>query len=486
MKEETGDWLKSSDSKDYFELLRFPTVGAEKEHLRDCVQCATWLKKWLKGIGAEAELILPSCAPRIAPPAELASLGGYSLTSGKDSASPLCVPVLYGEIKGQEGATTVLLYGHYDVQPADPIDEWETPPFEPTVKGDRVYCRGAQDDKGQVFAFLCGVRELVAASRSSDSSASRINLKILLDGQEESGSVGLFKLLEDKEFRKKLTADVMLVSDTSAAADLRPAIVAGLRGVNHFTVTLTAANRDLHSGEYGGIAPNAAQGMAELMASLHNADGSIAVAGFRDGIEPPTHEELEKAAEGMASEEMYAKDIGTEPCGGQLGKTIVQRNCFEPTIEVNGIHSGYGGPGSKTVIPCQAIAKLSTRLVPGQNPTTAYETVKRHLKDHCPKGMEVELSELTGEAPAFRLPLASPLFRLAADVLGEMDPRGAVFQWDGASIPVIAAIREASGAAPLLVGWGQPEDRIHSPNESYSVRQFAAAKTWAMKILGAF
>ena len=466
MKEETGDWLKSSDSKDYFELLRFPTVGAEKEHLRDCVQCATWLKKWLKGIGAEAELLLPSCA---------------SLTSGKDSAFPFCVPVVYGEIKGQEGATTVLLYGHYDVQPADPLGEWETPPFEPTVKEDRVFCRGAQDDKGQFFAFLCGLRECLSSSVSSP-----LNIKILLDGQEESGSVGLFKLLEDKEFRKKLSADVLLVCDTSAAADLRPAIVAGLRGVNHFTVTLTAANRDLHSGEYGGIAPNAAQGMAELMASLHNADGSIAVSGFRDGIEPPSHEELEAAEAGMADEAAYAQDIGTEPCGGQRGKTIVQRNCFEPTIEVNGIHSGYGGPGSKTVIPCQAIAKLSTRLVPGQIPSQTYEAVKRHLKDHCPKGMQVELSELTGDSPAFRLPLASPLFRLAADVLGEMDPRGAVFQWDGASIPVIAAIREASGAAPLLVGWGQPEDRIHSPNESYSVRQFLAAKEWAKKILGAF
>ena len=442
----TSDWLKSSDSKDYFELLRFPTVGAEKEHLRDCVQCATWLKKWLKGIGAEAELLTADFNP----------------------------PVVYAELKGQEGAMTVLLYGHYDVQPADPLGEWETPPFEPTVKEDRVYCRGAQDDKGQMFAFLCGVREL--AER-------KVNLKILLDGQEESGSVGLFKLLEDKAFRKRLSADVMLVCDTSAAADLRPAIVAGLRGVNHFTVTLTAANRDLHSGEYGGIAPNAAQGMIELMASLHNADGSIAVAGFRDGIEPPSHEELEAAEAGMATEEMYAKDIGTEPCGGQLGKTIVQRNCFEPTIEVNGIHSGYGGPGSKTIIPCQAIAKLSTRLVPGQNPAKTYEDVKRHLKDHCPKGMQVELSELTGDSPAFRLPLASPLFRLAEDVLNGMDPRGAVFQWDGASIPVIAAIREASGAAPLLVGWGQPEDRIHSPNESYSVRQFEAAKTWAKLIL---
>ena len=454
MKEETGDWLKSSDSKDYFELLRFPTVGAEKEHLRDCVQCATWLKKWLRAIGAEAELLTADFNP----------------------------PVVYAELKGKEGATTVLLYGHYDVQPADPLDEWQTPPFEPTLKDDgRVYCRGAQDDKGQFFAFLCGLRERLGSSVSSP-----LNIKIILDGQEESGSVGLFKLLEDKEFRKRLSADVMLVCDTSAAADLRPAIVAGLRGVNHFTVTLTAANRDLHSGEYGGIAPNAAQGMAELMASLHNADGSIAVPGFRDGIEPPTHEELEKAEEGMATEEMYATDIGTEPCGGQLGKTIVQRNCFEPTIEVNGIHSGYGGPGSKTVIPCQAIAKLSTRLVPGQIPAQTYEAVKRHLKDHCPKGMQVELSELTGDSPAFRLPLASPLFRLAADVLGEMDPRGAVFQWDGASIPVVAAIREASGAAPLLVGWGQPEECIHSPNESYSVRQFETAKEWAKRITGAF
>ena len=466
MKEETNDWLKSSDSKDYFELLKFPTVGAEKEHLRDCVQCATWLKKWLKGIGASAELIVPHRDE------------GRG-TGDEDFA--LSVPAVYAELKGQEGATTVLLYGHYDVQPADPLGEWETPPFEPTVKEDRIYCRGAQDDKGQFFAFLCGLRECLASSVSSP-----LNIKIVLDGQEESGSVGLFKLLEDKEFRKRLSADVLLVSDTSAAADLRPAIVAGLRGVNHFTVTLTAANRDLHSGEYGGIAPNAAQGMAELMASLHNADGSIAVSGFRDGIEPPTHEELEKATEGMATEEMYAADIGTDPCGGQLGKTIVQRNCFEPTIEVNGIHSGYGGPGSKTVIPCQAIAKLSTRLVPGQNPAKTYEAIKRHLKDHCPKGMKVELSELTGDAPGFRLPLASPLFRLAEDILKEMDPRGAVFQWDGASIPVVSAIREASGAAPLLVGWGQPEDRIHSPNESYSVRQFAMAKEWAKKILSAF
>ena len=492
MNDETAEWLKSSDSKDYFELLRFPTVGAEVAHLRDCVQCATWLKKWLGRIGVEAELTVPQVRGK------REEGGGEAEGLSFETA----VPVVYAELKGDEGAPTVLLYGHYDVQPPEPLEEWETPPFEPTMKDGRVYCRGAQDDKGQAFAFLCGVRELLGkgedAPNGQDVRPPRVNLKIVLDGQEESGSVGLFKLLEDKEFRKKLAADVMLVCDTSAAAGLRPAIVAGLRGVNHFTVTLTAANRDLHSGEYGGIAPNAAQGMAELMASLHNPDGSIAVAGFRDGIEPPSPEELRVAEESMracaqrigeTAEDpvalMYERDIGTDPCGGQLGKTIVQRNSFEPTIEVNGIHTGYGGPGSKTVIPCRAIAKLSTRLVPGQNPKRAYDAVRQHLEDRCPKGMKVELSELTGEAPAFRLPISSPLFRLAEDVLGKMDSRGAVFLWDGASIPVVTALREAAGAAPLLVGWGQAEDRIHSPNESFSVRQFLLAKDWAKRMLSA-
>ena len=472
MKEETSAWLNSDDSKEYFELLRFPSIGAEPEHLRDCVQCATWLKKWLRTIGAEAELVLP-------PPGDDPSV-----------ADP---PVVFAEMKGAEGAPTILFYGHYDVQPPDPLELWQTPPFEPTVRDGRVHARGAQDDKGQFFGFLCGLRRHLAAG------GRRPNLKIVLEGQEESGSCGLFRLLEDRSFRQRLAADVLLVCDTSAAAGLRPAIVAGLRGVNHFTVRLTAASRDLHSGEYGGIAPNAAQGMAELMASLHNPDGSVAVAGFRDGIEPPSPEELRTAEEALRASagdapsvdrrdpvaRLYETDIGCEPVGGQLGKSIAQRNSFEPTVEVNGIHSGYGGPGSKTVIPCEAIAKISTRLVPGQSPAATFEAIRRHLEDRVPRGMKLAIEDLTGNAKAFRLPLASPLFKLAESVLAEMDPRGALFMWDGASIPVISAIREASGAAPLLVGWGQSEDRIHSPNESYSPEQFVRAGEWAAKIVPA-
>ena len=440
---------------EYFELLRYESVGADPSHLRDCVSCASWLRKWLGALGFSAELVYPKQEP-----------GGA-----------LPPPVVFAERKGGEAAATVLVYGHYDVQPADPVSEWDTPPFEPTMKDGRVYCRGANDDKGQTFALLCGMRDYLAAD------GPKLNIKIVLDGQEESGSGALMALAP--EMRRRLAADVLLVCDTSAAPSMRPAIVAGLRGVAHFTLRLTGPNRDLHSGEYGGIAPNPAQGMAELLASLHHPDGSIAVAGFRDGIEPPTHEETSAAEASTPSEEECAADIGCETAGGQMGKTIAQRVSFEPTIEVNGIHAGYGGPGAKTVIPCEAVAKISMRLVPGQSPRGAFAAVRTHLDDRCPKGMKVSFEDVNPGTPAFRLPLASPVFRLASHVLSEMDGRGALFQWDGASIPVLSVLREASGAAPLVVGWGQAQDRIHSPNESYSVEQFDRAREWGRRILEA-
>ena len=438
---------------EYFELLKFETVGADPVRLRDCLVCATWIQKWLAPMGFTAELMQ---APGL--------LG-----------TP---PVLFAQRPGSEGAPTVLVYGHYDVQPADPLDKWETPPFEPTLKADgRVYCRGAQDDKGQWFSLLCGMRKLLA-------SGARVpTIKLVLEGQEESGSTALAKLAPT--IKDKLRADVLLVCDTSAAADLRPAIVAGLRGVSHFTVRLEAADHDLHSGEFGGIAPNAAQGMCELLASLHNPDGSIAVRGFCDGVVPPTDEERAAAESAAMSDARYAQELGSPPRGGEQGLTPTERNSFRPTIEVNGVHSGYGGPGSKTVIPCAALGKLSMRLVPGQNPDAAMAAVERHLKQHAPRGMKLFIEDLTGEASGFRLPLASPVFRLATHVLGEMDPRGPVFQWDGASIPVVSTLRDCSGAAPLLVGWGQPQDRIHSPNESYGLDQFELSMAWGEKILAA-
>lgn len=454
--------------KEYFELLRFPTVGAEPTRLKDCVDCAMWLKKWLTPQGFAVELMQ---APKM--------LG-----------TP---PILFAERKGDEGAPTVLFYGHYDVQPADPLDAWETPPFEPTLKDNqRVYCRGAQDDKGQFFAFLCGMRNFLTSRMGTvpvnsgtvpTNSGSVPTIKIVLEGQEESGSTALTALAPT--IKDRLRADVLLVCDTGAAAELRPAIVAGLRGVSHFTVRLEAANYDLHSGEHGGIAPNPAQGMAELIASLHNPDGSIAVRGFCDHVVPPTDEERAAAESAAVSPEEYEKITGVPPVGGEQGLTLTERNSFRPTIEVNGIHTGYGGPGSKTVIPAGALAKISMRLVPDQNPDEAMAAVERHLRQHTPRGMKLVIEDFTGGAAGFRLPLASPVFRLAASVLEEIDPRGAVFQWDGASIPVVSTLKVCSGAAPLLVGFGQPEDHMHSPNESYGLNQFARAMAWAEKILAA-
>ena len=276
----TPSSIPASILDEYFELLRFETVGADPVKLRDCLCCATWIQKWLTPLGFKAELMQ---APGL--------LG-----------TP---PVVFAERKGDAGAPTVLFYGHYDVQPADPLDEWKTPPFAPTLKGDgRVYCRGAQDDKGQWFACLCGMRAFLASRAGRPVPT----LKVVLEGQEESGSTALAKLAPT--IKDRLRADVLLVCDTGAAADLRPAIVAGLRGVSHFTVRLTAADHDLHSGEFGGIAPNPAQGMAELLASLHNADGSIAVRGFCDGIVPPTDAERAAAEAAALGDARYEEEMG--------------------------------------------------------------------------------------------------------------------------------------------------------------------------------
>jgi len=444
--------MEDNVQREYFELLKFETVGADPAKLRDCANCAVWLRKWLEQAGFVGELLMPP------------------VKDGK--ATP---PIVFAEREGTEGAPTVLVYGHYDVQPADPVQEWKTPPFEPTVVDGRVYCRGAQDDKGQFFAFLCGMRDFLTTA-----SGTVPTVKVVLEGQEESGSDALMELAP--EMRRKLSADVLLVCDTAAASGLRPAIVAGLRGVSSFTVRLTCASRDLHSGEYGGVAPNAAQAMAELLASLHNPDGSIAVFGFRDGIEAPSHEEQRRAEAFSPSEAELASDIGCDPVGGQLGKTVAQRISFEPTIEINGIHSGYGGPGAKTVIPCEAVAKLSMRLVPGQLPRVAFDCVRRHLDERCPRGAKLSFESYCPGASGFRLPLESPIFRLASHVLEQMDERGPAYVWDGASIPVVSVLRDASGAAPLIVGWGQAEDRIHSPNESYSFAQFDKAREWGRRI----
>ncbi|MCL2105113.1 MAG: M20/M25/M40 family metallo-hydrolase [Kiritimatiellaeota bacterium] len=457
--------------EEWFELLRLPTVGADPRRLGDCARAAAWLKKFLRPMGFEVEIVSPPSLegerPREPLETERAARG--------DTRPP--VPVLLAERQGERPGMTVLFYGHYDVQPEDPVAEWRTPPFEPSLLDGRVYARGAQDNKGQLMGFLMGVRALVEAGVPLPT------LKVVLEGQEESGSGVLTELAPSLALR--LQADVLMACDTSSGPGRQPAITAGLRGVQHLTVTLTGPAHDLHSGVHGGVAPNPAQGLARLLASLHRADGSIAVKGFCDNVEPPSEEERAMAMSGGGTEEQYAAEVGCPPWGGAQDADMVTRGSFLPTIEINGVHSGYGGPGSKTVIPSAAVAKISARLVPGQSPPETFAALVKHLEAHCPRGMRLAVSDTYGGAPGFRLPLGSPVFRLAEDVLGRMDARGALFRWEGASIPIISTLRHISGAAPLLVGFGSEDDRIHSPNESFGVDQFVHCMTWATLMLDA-
>lgn len=441
---------RQSILEDYCTLLKFPTIGADPARVGDCVACAEWIKLFLEKLGFSVDLVQ------------------------QDRSLP---PLVVAERPVETAQRTVLVYGHYDVQPVDPVELWETPPFEPTERDGRIYARGAQDDKGQWFSLLQGLR---AAIENGDTLPS---VRLVLEGQEESGSGVLADLAYD--LRKRLAADVLLVADTGKDVSGRPAIVAGLRGVIHFTVTLTGPKYDLHSGQHGGIAPNPAQGMAELMASLHGPDGAIAVEGFCDGIIEPTETEFALATERGFDENAYRDEIGVLPVGGQRGVPAIVRNAFHPTVEINGIHSGYGGPGSKTVIPTTAIAKISCRLVPGQSPARVWECLQTHLKNNCPRGLTLELTDMTGCEPGFRLPIDSPVTRIAHDLLNTFDERGAVFTWEGASIPIVAKLRDLTGAAPLLVGFGMQEDRIHCPNESYSLDQFMDGVRWGGQIFTA-
>lgn len=435
---------------DWFALLRIPSIGANPKHMRDCAACAAWLKKFLRPLGFTVDIRLP-------------------VDGGQ--------PVLLAERLGKGDGPVVLFYGHYDVQPADPLDAWTSPPFEPALRHDRVYARGAADDKGQFFAFLQGVAALVK------SGATLPTLRLVLEGEEESGSGGLLASLP--AWRQAVQANVMMVADTSTHPSGRPALVAGLRGILHLTVTLRGPSGDLHSGSHGGLAPNPATGMARLLATLHDAHGSIAVPSFLDHLAPPSAQERELANVVPFDEDAYARATGVAPLGGESGVPAYERVGFRPTIEVNGIHSGYGGPGSKTVLPALAVAKLSARLCPGQAPRDCCEKLIAHLRAHCPPGLTLEISEVNTGSPALRLPLQSPVVRLAEDVLQRIDPRGPVFQWEGASIPVIGALRDISGASPLLVGFSRDEDTIHAPNESFGLDQFQMGMVYTCLMLDA-
>jgi acetylornithine deacetylase/succinyl-diaminopimelate desuccinylase-like protein len=420
--------------EDWRAFLRFPSVSADPAHDADCRACAAWLCNHLGRMGLHAEQVE---------------------TSGK--------PVVFAERRGRPGAPTVLLYGHYDVQPADPLDQWRTPPFEPDLRDGRLYARGAEDNKGQVLFALTAVESLIRRG------ALRPTLKVIVEGEEEHGSRGITHFLDTQPERVK--ADVLLVNDCQAVRTGQPTIVMGLRGVLSLTIRLDGARHDLHSGVHGGLAPNAATALARLLATLHHPDGRVAVEGFYDGVEAPSAEERTLANAVAEDATAYQAAVGVPPVAGEPGFTAAERVGFRPCLDVNGVHGGYGGAGSKTIIPASALAKISARIVAGQEPKAVMDAITRHLERHAPAGLRLALSDRSMPGPALRLRLDSPVAQRARAVL-EANGEPVAFLWDGASIPVVARLAQASGAQPLLVGFGLESDCIHAPNESFALEQF--------------
>lgn len=428
-----------TDSARYVEewkqVLRFASVSTQQEHDRDCRDCAVWLVGHLGGMGFESRLIE---------------------TGSK--------PLVFAERKGVGGNPVVLFYGHYDVQPVDPVGEWKSPPFAPDLRDGRLYARGAADNKGQVMYVLKAMEAMIKDGMPLPT------IRIVLEGEEESGSRGITSVLPS--IRDKIAAGILMVCDSTMVAPDVPTITMGLRGLIHLTVSVRGPRHDLHSGTHGGRAPNAAQGIAHLVATLHGADGSVAVEGFYDGVGAPGRAEKEAASRIPFDPASYEAETGVRPMGGEHGFSPVERVGFRPCMEVNGLHSGYAGTGVKTIIPATAVAKLSARLVPGQDPERCLDAIIRHLRANVPAGLKLEIVESGISGGAFSLRVDSAVVTMARNVLRELSDVEPVLSWDGASVPVVPFLAKCAGAEPLLVGFSTEEDRIHAVNESFSIEQF--------------
>ena len=420
---------------EWTELVSFPSVSADPAHDADCIACAEWLVAHLQEMGFESRLLETATKPAV-----------------------------FAERKGADGKPTVLFYGHYDVQPVDPLDQWTSPPFELTPRDGRLYARGAEDNKGQLFYALKAIETLI------QNNALDLTVKIIFEGEEECAGSSLSEALPG--WKDMLAADVLMVTDTGMVRSGAPTIIMGLRGIVHLTATLTGAPRDLHSGVHGGLAPNPANAMARLVASLHNDDGSIAVEGFYDSLLPPSEHERKLAARTPFDPQVYRDQAGTEPCAGEKEYSPTERVGFRPSLDANGIVSGYGGTGSKTIIPSTAIAKLTARVVPDQDPEFCLKAIIAHLEKHAPEGLRLEITEQGVGGAGLRLDPDSPIVAQATEVLDQLTDLKTAFLWEGASIPVIPDLAEAAGAQPLLVGFGKEEDRVHAVDESFSLEQF--------------
>lgn len=418
-----------------FELLRFPSVSADPKFKADMLKTAEYVADKLKSAGADT--------------VEICATAGY--------------PIVYGEKIIDNSLPTVLVYGHYDVQPPDPLDLWHTPPFEPTIRDEKIYARGSCDDKGQFYMHVKAF-ELMMSTNSLP-----CNIKFMIEGEEEVGSsnLGIF-VSQNKE---RLKADVVLISDTSMISLEHPSLETGLRGLSYVEVEVTGPDRDLHSGVYGGAVANPATILAKLIASMHDENNHITIPGFYDDVLELSREEREMLNRAPYNESEYKIDLKVDELWGEKGYTTVERTGTRPTLEVNGIWGGYIGEGAKTVLPSKAFAKISMRLVPNQQSDKITKLFKDHFESIAPKSVKVKVTPHHGGEPVVT-PTDSIAYKAAQKAILESFGKEPIPTRGGGSIPIVALFEKELGIKTVLMGFGLDSDNLHSPNEKFDIANF--------------
>ena len=433
------DFAHRERARFYEELwafLRIPSVSAKSEHDGDTERAAEWVRDQLVRAGLEAE-VLP--------------------TPGH--------PVVVGEWRrAGPSAPTVLIYGHYDVQPAEPLELWDTPPFEPDIRDGRIYARGSADDKGQLFLHVKALEAHLATRGHLP-----VNVVVLAEGEEEVGSPNLVPFV--KAHRERLAADTVVISDSAMFAPGLPSLLFSLRGLAYFEIHAIGPRSDLHSGAYGGAVPNPANALARVISSLHDETGRIAIAGFYDDVATPSRKTIDGIRALPFDAEAYAHEAGTIPAGGEVAYSPLERLWTRPSCDVNGLLSGYTGEGAKTVLPARAMAKVSFRLVPNQSPGRVKVLLEEHLAKVAPAGVDFSLVELHGGRP-WLASLEGPLFEAASRALERSFGARPVLTGEGGSIPIVVELEEILGASSLLLGFALPGANMHAPNEWFATDCF--------------
>jgi succinyl-diaminopimelate desuccinylase len=443
------DSQQNAFEDDLCHLLAIPSVSADSKHRGDVRRAAEWVATRFRELGLQSEIVN---------------------TSGH--------PLVLAESPDVPGAPTVLVYGHYDVQPPDPLSEWITPPFEPTRRNGNLFARGATDDKGQFLTHVFSTQAWLATRKSLP-----LKLKFLIEGEEEVGSQGVNEFLEDAASRKRLACDVAVISDTCQFAAGQPAITYGLRGIAYFELRLSGPKQDLHSGTFGGGVTNPAIALCQMLSGLIDRQGRIQVPGFYDDVLPLSDRERQQFAALPFDERDFMGQIGVEGLSGEASFSTLERRWSRPTFDINGIWGGYQGEGAKTVLPARAAAKFSFRLVPNQDPHKVAASLASHLRSLCPPGIKMELIDMHG-APGVVVPLDSPYMAAAARAIESGFGKAPVYIREGGSIPIVTRFKTSLGVDTLLLGWGLNDDNAHSPNEKFCLADFhrgiqASARLWA-------